>query len=263
MKIEEQSSYCTRKLVGFVVALFLLQLSAAYFVLVIGIPYLTNVDEAFEKQYTFDDFDLIKTIWMRIHVIVGSFNMFLGPVQVSMGLMRKAGTKTHKYLGYTYTITMALCIVTTVPLIVLAFMDGRLFSAVTFALLTIYPAVTLVEGIRAIIRGDKPAHRKNMFRNYTAVFSVVTARFVKIAVPKLWKGGTAIVTVLLGELIIWKYPATFKNKPENVDQHADNGDQHVDEDTTAVKNPERGKEEELPKSGIGAHVSAANINYNA
>jgi uncharacterized membrane protein len=218
---EQQSSYFTGERAGFVVTLFLTQLMALFFFVASAIPYLSSFPKSVEKLHDSADLDLIKTIWIRIHVTVSSFNFFLGPVQVSMGLMRKAGTKTHKYIGYTYTIAMVLCIVTSGPLIVLRYIDGGPWTATPLVFLMIYQAVTLVQGVHAIIRGDRQTHRKNMFRNYTGVFVFVTFRMGGILgvaggfngpMPSIFM----MVTLLLAELILWKYPAAFENnKPDN------------------------------------------------
>jgi hypothetical protein len=204
-----------------------------------ALPYWINFDKRVHGTYNFVDLNWVKTIWLRVHIMACTLNLFLGPIQVVYGLLRQAGSsKVHKYLGYTYTIAMILCIVTSVPLIVLRYMDdnpekGSAWYASPLIGLTLYQAVTLFLGIRAIaIQHDKPLHRRMLFRNYCGVFLFVTFR-IGIAMA----GGSfstilpticMVVTFLAAEGIIWKFPDSFDDVKSTLSSTTEDADWQVD-----------------------------------
>jgi uncharacterized membrane protein len=204
-----------------------------------ALPYWINFDKRVQDTYNFVDLNWVKTIWLRVHVIACTLNLLLGPIQVLYGLLRKAGnSKVHKYLGYTYTAAMVLCIVTSVPLIRLRYMDdnpekGGAWVASPLIVLTLYQVVTLFFGIRAIaIQHDKPLHRRMLFRNYCGVFVFVTFRIgiataggsLSTIFPTIWM----MLTFLATEGIIWKFPNSFDNQKSTLNSTTEDADWQVD-----------------------------------
>jgi hypothetical protein len=182
------------------------------------VPYLVDFDFAVKSLYKFTDLNVCKTIWIRIHVIASSFLLFLGPVQVWLGVRRLAHDGGfHKYLGYTYTVGMVISLFTCPALIVLRYLDGGPWVATPLLVLTVYQAVTLCLGIRAIIYSrDKPTHRRMLFRNYSGVFCFVTFRMGgMIGVASGFQGPLPFLFMLLtfglAEWVLWKFPRTFQN----------------------------------------------------
>ena len=120
------SCCCTPQNVAFGVSFTITQLLSIFFFAVSAVPYMINFDERVEDFYNFATLDTIKTIWIRIHVFSCTLNLFLGPIQVLWGFLRWAGnSKIHKYMGYTYSVAMVLCVLTSVPLIILRYADPR------------------------------------------------------------------------------------------------------------------------------------------
>lgn len=218
------------------------QLLAVMIFALSALPYWINFDKQVQDTYNFVDLNWVKTIWLRVHVIACTLNLFLGPIQVLYGLLRKAGnSKVHKYLGYTYTIAMVLCIITSVPLIVLRYMDdnpewGGAWIASPLIGLTLYQAVTLFWGIRAIaLQHDKPLHRRMLFRNYCGVFVFVTFRIgIVMAGGKL---GTILPTILMlvtflaTEGIIWTFPNSFEDQKETLSSTTSDADWQVNDNS--------------------------------
>mmetsp|Transcript_5323 Transcript_5323/g.10942 ORF Transcript_5323/g.10942 Transcript_5323/m.10942 type:complete len:255 (-) Transcript_5323:95-859(-) len=184
------------------------------------LPFVVDYDNRIEDYYPsfLDDLNLIITIWIRLHIVSASFTLFLGPIQILYGLLRKAGdSKVHKYLGYIYTMAMAISLTSSLPLVVLRYVDGNeggAWVATPLICLIIYSAVTLYLGIKAVVQGDKLQHRRMLFRNYWGgVFVFVTFRMgvaimggsLETIVPSVFMVATWAVT----EGVLWKFPESF------------------------------------------------------
>jgi uncharacterized membrane protein len=189
------------------------QIVSIFFFVLSALPYFIDFKAAGDDLYTkFDGLEY--TIWVLIHAAASTFILFLGPIQVLYGVLRKARSTLHKVLGYTYTITMIISLLTSIPLIVLRLSDGGLWIGVPLMFLTIYQFVTLYIGISAVILGDKPKHRRYLFRNYCGVLVFVTFR-----IGILIGGGDGplplvfqVLTWIFAEYILWKYPEIFNDK---------------------------------------------------
>jgi uncharacterized membrane protein len=189
------------------------QLVSIFFFMISALPYFIDFKSRGDDLYTkFDGLEY--TIWVLIHAAASTFVLFLGPIQVLYGVLRKARSAIHKTLGYMYISTMLISLLTSIPLIVLRISDGGLWIGIPLIFLTLYEIVTLYIGISAVIEGDKPKHRRYLFRNYCGVSVFVTFR-----IGILIGGGDGplplvfqILTWILAEYILWKYPETFEDK---------------------------------------------------
>ena len=256
-------SCCTPQRAVLGVSFTITQILSVFFFLVSALPYMINFDGRIETYYEFPDLNLIKTIWLRVHVFSCTINLFIGPIQVMMGLLRKAGnSKIHKYLGYAYTLAMILCVTTSIPLIVLRYADtnngidesGGPWIATPLTGLTAYVAATLFLGIRAvIILGDKPLHRRMLFRNYCGgVFVFVTFRIGIVigGIGSIAPSIAMILTFLATEGFIYTFPPAFEDNPTTRSASTDDEDWQIDDETVEPDRNDSNRSTEVDNTAV-------------
>ncbi|TWF81754.1 putative membrane protein DUF2306 [Pseudonocardia hierapolitana] len=108
------------------------------------------------------------------HILTATVALVLGPLQFVPAI--RARRRWHGRIGRAYLLAGVLpSALTAVPV---ALLSGRLVTQVGLVVAAIGWLATAGAAVRAIRRGDVPAHRDWMTRNYALTFLAVTARIV-------------------------------------------------------------------------------------
>jgi uncharacterized membrane protein len=141
-------------------------LAAVGFFVTFAVPYLTLDREALARYAT-------RRGWLLVHVASGAVALLIGPIQLWLGLNRRA-MRAHRSLGLTYVSSVAIGSIAAFYLAThtaLGWGFGAGISGLGVAWI-----VTTALAVVAIRRGSIAQHQEWMIRSYVVTFAFVTFR---------------------------------------------------------------------------------------
>jgi uncharacterized membrane protein len=141
-------------------------LLAVAFFAAFALPYLTLRPEAFARY-------LSRREWLLVHVASGAIALLVGPVQLWLGVSRRA-MHAHRWLGLTYVTSVGIGSVAAFYLAThtdLGWGFGTGISGLGLAWI-----ITTGLAVAAIRRGLIEQHQEWMIRSYVVTFAFVTFR---------------------------------------------------------------------------------------
>ena len=149
-----------------VVIIALTALMAAGFFLAVALPYLMLDPKVLARYGS-------RGVWVLIHISTGAVALLTGPVQLWLGISRRA-VRVHRRLGLAYVTSVAVSSVAAFYLAAHTTLGWGFGAGITG--LGIAWLVTTTLAIAAILRGLVEQHREWMIRSYTVTFAFVTFR---------------------------------------------------------------------------------------
>ncbi|MEN1728744.1 MAG: hypothetical protein AAGJ52_09910 [Pseudomonadota bacterium] len=133
------------------------------------------------------------SIFVMPHVIAGVFALIL----FWMAVFNRKGTALHRRIGQAYLLSMALIVVTGVPLTIKAYLDGYLITAVFLGYLLILVSHGGVTALRSIrLRHDREAFLGPFHRAATAVLALAGIAVIVLG----WGSSMAFILVPFGAI---------------------------------------------------------------
>lgn len=149
-----------------VVVITLTALTAAGFFVAVALPYLM-LDARVLGRYG------SRGTWVLIHISAGAVALIAGPVQLWLGLSRRA-ERVHRRLGIVYVASVAISAAAAFYLAAHTTLGWGFATGITG--LGIAWVVSTALAVSAILRGFVDQHREWMIRSYVVTFAFVTFR---------------------------------------------------------------------------------------
>jgi uncharacterized membrane protein len=140
--------------------------------------------------------------WLYAHIIAGAVALFLGPLQLWLGLNHRTPL-LHRVFGLVYTLSVGVGAVTA---LYLAFHTdfGWVFGMGFAAMAAMWTGSTALAVI-AISRGMIEQHREWMLRSYVVTFAFVTFRILD-TILDIAKVGTMVERMTAASWMAWTIP---------------------------------------------------------
>jgi len=121
--------------------------------------------------------DVSNSSWYRLclktHILTGIIAITIGPLQFIQQIKAKS-ISTHKYLGYSYVINVAISSIS--GLAVAQFAMGGWVTSVGFSTLAIFWLFSTLSAVAAIRRKELSNHKKWMYISYAMTFAAIPQR---------------------------------------------------------------------------------------
>jgi uncharacterized membrane protein len=137
--------------------------------------------------------------FLLLHAGAGGLALLLSPVQLSARIRARA-PRVHRVVGRTALVAIAVGGVAGLVLSTVS-LAGPMGTA-GFGMLALAWLTCAALGLRAILRGDVPAHRRWMLRTFALTYAGVTLRlWLIVLIPLL--GGDFLSAYLLTPFLCW------------------------------------------------------------
>ena len=177
------------------VTLSVVALTALGFFVTVALPYLL-LDPAVLARYE------PRKAWLLVHVAAGGVALLAGPVQLWLGIGRRA-PQLHRRLGLTYVTAIAIGSIAAFYLAATTTLGWGFGTGITG--LGIAWILTTTLAIAAIRRGLIEQHREWMIRSYVVTFAFVTFRAAWASLQALGVG-TLTEQLAMASWFCWAGP---------------------------------------------------------